>query len=129
MIVYFTEEIAMPTHTLRVLIDDETRVIEAEAGTNLRRILLANGISPYTDITSSLNCNGRGICATCGVHFEQGEPDPVHWHDKLAARFGYPRLTCQIMIDRDMTIRILTDKVVWGARDSERRFVAGTGQP
>lgn len=110
------------THTLRVWVEGEMRVFEVEDGANLRRTLLANGISPYTDITQNLNCNGRGICATCGVHFDQGEPEPIHWHDKLAARFGYPRLTCQIRVDRDMTIRILADKVIWGAREPERRY-------
>lgn len=116
----------MPTHTLRVLIGDETRVIEAEAGANLRRTLLAHGISPYTDITTRLNCNGRGICATCGVQCVQGEPEPIHWHDKLATRFGYPRLSCQIRIDHEMTIRILTDKIIWGAPVASRRFIPDT---
>jgi hypothetical protein len=52
------------------------------------------------------------------VRILSGAPVPVHWHDRLAARFGYPRLSCQIMIQDDMTVRILTDKLIWGARES-----------
>ncbi|NDJ60647.1 MAG: 2Fe-2S iron-sulfur cluster binding domain-containing protein [Chloroflexi bacterium] len=110
------------THELRILIDDETRVMTAPHGANLRRTLLDAGLSPYTRITSTFNCGGRGLCATCGVHFEAGEPAPENWHDQLAARFGYPRLSCQIAIRGDMTVRILTEKVIWGARDPNRRY-------
>jgi ferredoxin len=110
------------SHQLRIHIDDETHVLTVPDGANLRRTLLDAGFSPYTRITRRANCGGRGLCATCGVRFEAGEPAPTHWHDKLAARYGYPRLSCQITVDRDMTIRILTEKVIWGARDGSARF-------
>ncbi len=108
---------------LRILHNDsgnEETVIEVRAGANLRRTLLDNGISPYTSLTRVANCGGRGICATCGVWIEHNEPAPQHWHDQLASRFGYPRLSCQISIDEDMTVRILADKVIWGGRDPQR---------
>lgn len=102
------------TFTLTVLIDDETRILQARHGANLRQTLLDAGISPYGSISKRLNCGGNGICATCGVDIaEANEPQPTHWHDKLAKRFGYPRLSCQIVIDRAMTIRIITDKRMW----------------
>ena len=110
------------THELRIKIDGEEQVIQVEDGANLRKTLLSADITPYTAITRVTNCGGRGICATCGVRFEAGEPAPVHWHDKLAARYGYPRLSCQIDIHNDMTIAIIADKVVWGSRDPARRF-------
>jgi ferredoxin len=110
------------THELHILIDDQEQVMRVPDGANLRQALLAAQISPYTAITRVTNCGGRGICATCGVRFEAGEPAPVHWHDKLAARYGYPRLSCQIAIHQDMTVRILTDKIIWGARDKDYRF-------
>ncbi len=118
----------MPTHTLRVLIDDDERLIEAEHGANLRRTLLAHGISPYAPLTQRLNCGGRGLCATCGVWIESGVPAPDHWHDRLAGAFGYPRLSCQIAITAPMTVRILTDKVVWGGRDPARRYIPEGGK-
>jgi ferredoxin len=54
--------------------------------------------------------------ATCGVWIAAGEPPPDHWHDQLAARFGYPRLSCQISVKGDMIVCILTDKWIWGGR-------------
>lgn len=109
-------------HEVRVLIDDDARLLTVPHGANLRRALLDAGISPYAALTRRLNCGGRGICATCGVWIETGEPAPAHWHDKAAAAFGYPRLSCQISVETDMTVRILTDKVIWGKRDPARRF-------
>jgi ferredoxin len=107
---------------------EETR-FEARKGDNLRRLLLAHNLSPYTAITKNLNCGGRGICATCGVRVDSDADDsgasiaPDHWHDKLASRFGYPRLSCQITITDDMTVRLVDDKIIWGSRNPER---AGT---
>jgi ferredoxin len=110
------------THTLTLHIGDETHHLNAPHAANLRRFLLENGFTPYTALTRVANCGGRGICATCGVWVETGEPAPRHWHDKAAAAFGYPRLSCQIVIEGDMTVRILTDKIIWGGRDPARRF-------
>ncbi|NJL05068.1 MAG: 2Fe-2S iron-sulfur cluster binding domain-containing protein [Chloroflexaceae bacterium] len=90
-------------------------------GTNLRRVLLALSLSPYAPLTRQRNCGGRGLCATCGVWLEQGEPPPTHWHDALAAQYGYPRLSCQITLEADLTVRLLTDKLIWGQRDPLRR--------
>lgn len=97
--------------------DGPTR-IAAEPGQPLRDVLIAAELSPYTRLTERLNCGGRGLCATCGVRLV----DPVdreadHWHDALADRFGYPRLSCQITVDRDMTVRLIEDKLVWGDRE------------
>ncbi|MEM6325536.1 MAG: 2Fe-2S iron-sulfur cluster-binding protein [Bacteroidota bacterium] len=88
--------------------------VHAEAGANLRRTLLDAGLSPYTALTSRANCGGRGICATCGVWVHPA-PEPTHWHDRLAADWGYPRLSCQIAVERDLTVEI-PEKVVWGKR-------------
>lgn len=96
-------------------VDDE-RVIEVNGGVNLRRVLLREGMSPYAPIPKRLNCGGRGLCATCGVWIEQGEPAPTHWHDKIGNRFRYPRLSCQIVVNEDMTVRLIPEKWIWGKR-------------
>jgi len=111
---------------ITVLTNEKTATIEVESGANLRESLLESGLSPYTILTQSVNCGGRGICATCGVWIEIGEPSPNHWHDKLASQFGYPRLSCQVTVTTDITIKILDDKIIWGRRQSER---AGKLQP
>ena len=91
---------------LTVSHDGEESLLVVPVGAVLREVLLANGISPYTWYTERYNCGGRGLCVTCGVRFAASEPIPEHWHDRLAARFGYPRLSCQITVEEDMTVRI-----------------------
>jgi ferredoxin len=99
---------------LRVIRAGDTTELSVEAGTNLRQALLAAGFSPYTALTRRANCGGRGLCATCGVWIDAGEPKPQHWHDRVGYAFGYPRLSCQITVDHDMTVHILDDKIIWG---------------
>ena len=88
--------------------------ISCNKGENLRDVLLENKISFYGTLSKHLNCNGRGLCATCGVYILDQEVTPTRWHDKLADRFGYPRLTCQITIEENITIRIPRNKIIWG---------------
>lgn len=90
--------------------------LTAQQGANLRRVLLRHDLSPYTQWTRRLNCGGRGLCATCGVRIDDPTPLPTHWHDRLAARFGYPRLSCQIAITRPLVVRLLPEKIIWGRR-------------
>ncbi len=108
-------------HNIQVIRGEEKVVLAVPDGANLRRVLLDAGFSPYAPLTRKLNCGGRGLCATCGVWIDAGETMPEHWHDRIGSRFGYPRLSCQITIRGDMTVRILEDKWVWGRRDSARR--------
>lgn len=105
------------TYDVRVNDGEQWHEISVEAGANLRRLLLRHDLSPYTEWTQYLNCGGRGLCATCGVRFADGPP-PEHWHDCLAARYGYPRLSCQITVDRPLTVYLLPEKRVWGGRRS-----------
>ncbi|MDV7349566.1 2Fe-2S iron-sulfur cluster-binding protein [Halorubrum distributum] len=107
------------TVPLVVVDGDERLELDVERGRNLRRVLLDAGLSPYAPATRRLNCGGRGLCATCGVRVREGPPAD-HWHDRLADRFGYPRLSCQISVDRPMTVA-LVDKRVWGGRQSDGR--------
>ncbi|NJK82414.1 MAG: 2Fe-2S iron-sulfur cluster binding domain-containing protein [Chloroflexaceae bacterium] len=107
---------------LRVLVGAETQLLHVPVGSNLRRVLLDANLSPYVPITTFANCGGRGLCGTCGIRFEAGEPAPFHWHDRLAAHYGYPRLSCQISIDGPMTVRLLIDKVIWGKREPALRY-------
>ena len=103
------------TVPVTVVDGDERTELAVEVGRNLRRALLDAGLSPYAAATRRLNCGGRGLCATCGVRIREGPP-PDHWHDRLAARFGYPRLSCQVTVDEAMTVEFV-DKRVWGSRE------------
>ena len=97
---------------------EQERVFRVERGTILRTALLDAGISPYTRWTRKLNCGGRGLCATCGVYVRGAQPEPTHWHDGAAAKYGYPRLACQVRVDGPMCVSLVHDKIVWGARDA-----------
>jgi ferredoxin len=102
-----------------VRIDDDgegdSHLLTAPAGATLRDVLVRAGCSPYTRLTARANCGGRGLCGTCGVRIDDG-PDPDHWHDALADRWGYPRLSCQTTLRGDVRVRI-PDKVIWGRRE------------
>jgi ferredoxin len=98
-----------------VLDGDDRTELAVEPGRNLREALIDAGLSPYAPATRRLNCGGRGLCATCGVRIREGPP-PDHWHDRLAERFGYPRLSCQMTVEEPMTVE-LVDKLVWGSRE------------
>jgi ferredoxin len=106
------------SHSVRVHDGEEWHTLSVREGANLRRVLLKHNLSPYTRWTESANCGGRGLCATCGVRLAD-PPDPTHWHDRLAARYGYPRLSCQITVDRSLTVYLLPDKTIWGGRVAE----------
>lgn len=97
--------------------DGGSELLTAPAGATLRDVLRSAGHSPYTRLTERANCGGRGLCATCGVRIEDGPP-PEHWHDTLAARWGYPRLSCQVSVHEDVRVR-LPEKLVWGGRERE----------
>jgi len=96
--------------------DGETTEIDAEPGEPLRDALVRAGLSPYTRLTERANCGGRGLCATCGVRLYSERP-PDHWHDRLAERFGYPRLSCQVPVEDGLRVALVEDKLVWGGRE------------
>jgi ferredoxin len=100
-------------HQVMVINGDTSVELLASDGVNLRRLLLDAGLSPYSAVTRRFNCGGRGLCATCGVWIDMGEPDPVHWHDRIGNRFGYPRLSCQVVVRTNMVVRLITDKGIW----------------
>jgi len=99
---------------LEVLRGSKKTLLKVAPGRNLRTSLLDAGLSPYTKFTRKLNCGGRGICATCGVWIHKPEVKPTHWHDKLARKYGYSRLSCQVQVNTDMTIELDTEKKIWG---------------
>jgi ferredoxin len=98
--------------TLTVVDGEEETAIDVAPGRNLRRVLLDHGFDVYGSVSRVANCGGRGLCGTCGVRLRDG-PEPTHWHDRAAERWGYPRLSCRVTIEADLTVE-LVEKVVWG---------------
>lgn len=99
---------------ITVYFNGHKKIIETEKGSNLRKVLIKNGCSPYSTIGERFNCGGNGICAMCGVWITQHEPKPNHWHDWIAKKSGYSRLSCQITIEAPLEIQIDENKTIWG---------------
>jgi ferredoxin len=100
------------TIPVTVITGDEKTTIEVEQGANLRDALLQRGFPVYGTVSQYANCGGRGLCSTCTVEVDPA-PEPTHWHDAAAVRFGYPRLSCCIEVERPLTVRLL-EKHIWG---------------
>lgn len=103
------------TVTLTVIDADQRHELHVETGQTVREALLDAGLSPYTRLTERANCGGRGLCATCGVRLHE-DIEATHWHDKLASRFGYPRLSCQLDVQDGLVVELDHEKRIWGHR-------------
>ena len=78
---------------------------EVEEGTRLVRAIEDCGVN------LGHRCGGQSNCTTCRVEFEEGEPGVMTEaeYDKLTdiGQFENMRLSCQIVVDRDMTVKPL----------------------
>jgi ferredoxin len=69
-------------------------------------------------------CGGNARCTTCRVEFVSGEPDKMTQAEKsvLAARgLTGVRLSCQILCDHDMAVRIISRLAGSGRLDAGGR--------
>jgi ferredoxin len=75
---------------------------DVAAGTRLVNAIEDNGVS------IGHRCGGKARCASCRVVFVAGEPQQITTaeHEKLVDKglYGEARLSCQILVDRDMTV-------------------------
>ena len=82
-----------------------------------KRLVLA--LTDEAGIDQLHACGGNARCTTCRVEFVSGEPDRMTEAEKnlLAAKnLSGVRLSCQIVCDHDMTVRVISR-------------VAGSGRP
>jgi ferredoxin len=97
---------------------NEGKTIEAAAGANLRKVLLANGIALYRGKDRLLNCLGNGLCGTCRVELVDGKGAPAATPMEESALVGLvpfyarlipknTRLSCRIAVSNDMAIKTL----------------------
>ena len=69
-------------------------------------------------------CGGNARCTTCRVDFIEGEPGKmtVAERDLLSARqLSGVRLSCQVMCEQDMTVRLISRLEGSGRADSGKR--------
>jgi len=100
----------MPTITV------DGRAVDVEHGSKLVLAIEALGI----DIGH--RCGGKARCTTCRVAFEAGEPDVFTRaeHRKLqeAGLLGEVRLSCQVLVEHDMRVRVLKTRRSEGWADT-----------
>ena len=97
----------------------ENRIIECEAGANLRRVLLDAKLPLYNGAAALIHCRGLGTCGTCAVQIE-GDVSAMTGVEKW--RLGFPphcredglRLACQCQVLGDLTI--VKFDGLWGNR-------------
>lgn len=85
------------------------KTMECPAGTNLRQVLLQNGVEVYNGAASLINCHGLGTCGTCAVQIEGAVSEPG-WREK--SRLSLPphspqagrRLSCQVQVLGDIGV-------------------------
>ncbi len=73
---------------------------------------LINALAEEAKTDQLHNCGGHAACTSCRVQFISGEPTKITQAEKdlLAAR-GLPagvRLSCQILVEGDMEIKIIS---------------------
>jgi ferredoxin len=69
-------------------------------------------------------CGGNARCTTCRVEFVSGEPDTMTTAEKnvLAAKsVSGVRLSCQILCEQDMTVRVISRLAGSGRPDAGKR--------
>lgn len=82
------------------------RTVEVEAGKRL-----VNAIEQDAKVDILHACGGNARCTTCRVEFVSGEPQKMTKAEtmKLAERgLTGVRLSCQITLDHDMTVRAIS---------------------
>ena len=85
---------------------------------------LVNALTDDAKVDQLHACGGNARCTTCRVEFVAGEPDQITKAEKalLAARgITGPRLSCQIVCDHDMTVRIISRLAGSGRADAGGR--------
>ncbi len=87
-----------------------------------KRLVLA--LTDEAGIDQLHACGGMARCTTCRVQFVSGEPENMTEAERraieqkgLAAQPGL-RLSCQILCDRDMTVRAISRLAGSGRRDA-----------
>ena len=88
---------------------------------------LVNALEDEAHIDQLHACGGNARCTTCRVQFVSGEPSKVTQAEKdlLAARglTAHPglRLSCQITVDGDMAVKVISRLAGSGRVDAGKR--------
>ncbi len=97
----------------KLMVDDKT--VDVPSG---KRLVLA---IEDAGIAIGHRCGGYARCTTCRVEFRAGEPERMTEAERtrLAERelLGKVRLSCQILVDRDMVVHVVNTLAASGLPD------------
>jgi ferredoxin len=91
-----------------VTFERENKTVACNAGTNLRKLAIANGVSLYSGPWKILNCRGNGLCTTCEVEIPIAENLGARSNMEEIQLKGRPlirRLACQVAVHGNLTVR------------------------
>lgn len=100
-----------------ITIVNEGKSINVPDGSNLRKMLLKEGFSPYRGKDRFLNCLGHGLCGTCRVEVVDGKGAPPMSALEESSLIGLlplyarhvpknVRLACRISVSKEMSINL-----------------------
>ncbi len=88
----------------------ELKTVQAEPGSDLRKIAQGEDLNLYRHVFKLLNCRGKGLCGSCLVEIESGDAGPLSeieskkLKSKLSDRPNI-RLACQVTVDNDLVVK------------------------
>jgi ferredoxin len=92
----------------KVTFVNEARIVEAEAGSNVRDVALACGIEVNnSEEFRGINCGGRGLCSNCLCWVEEasaGAGGPRSFMERLRGLGGWRRLACVTKLAGDVKV-------------------------
>lgn len=98
------------------------RIIQAPAGTNLRKALLDNGFQVYTQMRNMFHCSAQQLCGTCVLHVLEGRDNltrqSLNEQTVMAANPEGYRLCCSIDVYGDIAVRLRPPNVIYGGGTS-----------
>ena len=99
---------------VRIKFVKEEKVIEADAGANLRFKAQENDIDLYTFMAKLMQCGGYGQCGTCVVDIVEGannlSPRTAAEEKILTKRPSSCRLACQATVNGPISVVTKPDK-------------------
>jgi ferredoxin len=94
-----------------VFFERQGKTVSVNAGWNLRKLALKNGIKVYQGLDKVFNCRGNGLCGTCKVEVFPAQPEFINprtaMEEKKLASYNNPhlRLSCQVKVHGSLRVK------------------------
>ena len=94
-----------------VFFERQKKTVSVNAGWNLRRLALDNGVGVYQGLAKVYNCRGNGLCGTCKVEIFTSGPTDLNprtaMEEQKLKKFTNPnlRLSCQVIVHGNIRVK------------------------